>query len=111
MKKKGAATMNSMQYVHEQSIAYKRTFSNMIEKEWGYIFYNEENPLHYDANHAHINQSPVQPEVVYNEVLEFFRSKHLPPRYYIYNSKECETFRDFLLNKGWQFEAFENAIQ
>ncbi|MBP1944039.1 GNAT superfamily N-acetyltransferase [Bacillus luteolus] len=103
--------MVSMQYVQEQSIAYKKTFSNMIEKEWGYLFYNEENPLHYDANHAHLNKSPVQPEVVYNQVLGFFRSRHLPPRYYIYNVEECEAIIEFLLAKGWQFETFKNAIQ
>lgn len=103
--------MNFMQYVHEQSIAYKKTFSNMIEKEWGYLFYNQENPLHYDANHAQIIHNPAQPEAVYHEVLGFFRGKHLPPRYYIYNVKECEPFTEFLIKNGWQYETFKNAVQ
>lgn len=33
-------------------IAYVSSFATRVERRWGYLFYNENQPNYYDANHA-----------------------------------------------------------
>ncbi|MFD1735937.1 hypothetical protein ACFSCX_05100 [Bacillus salitolerans] len=47
--------MDYTQQIEELAFAYLQSFSNRIDKEWGILFYQEEQPMYYDANHAHIN--------------------------------------------------------
>ena len=55
--------------------------SKVEKKPYGKIFYNEENPLSHDSNHAIINEN-ANYEVAIKEVKDFYYSRNLTPRVY-----------------------------
>lgn len=51
----------------------------------GSIFCNESNPDYYDANHAHVSVVSLNPQMIIDEVVHFYKTKNIVPRFYIYN--------------------------
>ncbi|RXI95583.1 GNAT family N-acetyltransferase [Anaerobacillus alkaliphilus] len=97
--------------VLELDIAYLSTFTNKIITDWGYIFYNEDQPMYYDANHAHIYDVPANPTAVIEEVLQFFQTKNIPPRFYLYNLKNQEQLLETLKDYQFKIEEFISPVQ
>ncbi|PEB52333.1 GNAT family N-acetyltransferase, partial [Bacillus pseudomycoides] len=75
--------MTSLKNVLELDFAYLETFTSRIEKSWGSIFCNENNPYYYDANHAHVSVVSLNPQVIVDEVVHFYKTKNIVPRFYI----------------------------
>lgn len=92
-------------------IAYVSSFANKIERSWGYLFYNENQPDYYDANHAHISAYEGDFEKIIKEVITFYEKKNIIPRFYLSNYEGQEGFVDSLKQKGFGFEEFESPIQ
>ncbi len=92
-------------------IAYVSSFATRVERRWGYLFYNENQPNYYDANHAHISTYNGHFEEIINEVITFYKEKNLIPRFYLSNYEGQSKFLEILKNKGFSFEEFESSIQ
>lgn len=91
--------------------AFLETFTNRSETTWGSIFYNENQPVSYDSNHAHISEEPANPELVIVEVINFFNFKNIIPRFYIYNIDEQKDLLSELKSRGFRYEEFISPVQ
>jgi GNAT superfamily N-acetyltransferase len=91
--------------------AYIETFTNRVDTTWGAIFCNENQPVHYDSNHAHISQPPVEPRLVINEVINFYTAKNIIPRFYVYNVEEQQHLLSELKNRGFKYEELPIPVQ
>jgi GNAT superfamily N-acetyltransferase len=97
--------------VVELDIAYLDTFTNRIDTNWGYLFHNEAQPSYYDANHAHILEVPANPKAVIEEVIQFYKNKNLPPRFYIYDPENQSELIQELHNHGFKYEELISPVQ
>lgn len=77
--------MNNLEEIFNLDFTYLSSFTQCLDREWGIFFYNEQQPDYYDANHAHIDRFVEKPDEVIKEVLSFYQSRGLVPRFYIYN--------------------------
>ncbi|PEO38632.1 GNAT family N-acetyltransferase, partial [Bacillus pseudomycoides] len=103
--------MTSLKNVLELDFAYLETFTSRIEKSWGSIFYNENNPCYYDANHAHVSVVSLNPQMIVDEVVHFYKTKNIVPRFYIYNLDMQEKLISELQIKNFGFEELISPIQ
>ncbi|WP_409296499.1 GNAT family N-acetyltransferase [Peribacillus sp. SCS-26] len=103
--------MDSLKEVVEMDLSYLEAFSTRTDREWGSLFCNEEQPQYYDANHAHIS-GPVQDgQAVIEEVKEFYRSRGIIPRFYLYNLELQQEFIAQLRAEGFGFEELASPVQ
>ena len=61
--------MSRLQEIIKLDFAYLETFTNRTDTDWGTLFCAKTQPAYYDANHAHINHSCDDPQVVIDEVV------------------------------------------
>jgi len=98
-------------YIEALDIAYVSSFAKKAERSWGILFYNENQPNYYDANHAYISTYGDDFDEIINEVIAFYERKNIIPRFYLSNYEGQEKFVDKLKKKGFGFEEFESPIQ
>ncbi|PGY06812.1 GNAT family N-acetyltransferase [Bacillus sp. AFS031507] len=103
--------MDILHKILELDFAYLDTFTNRMDTSWGSIFYNEDQPAYYDANHAHIIQVPENPEAVIEEVLHFYTDRNLAPRFYIYDFEKQARFIEALQTYQFQTESLVSPVQ
>jgi len=103
--------MELFQKVQELDIAYLDTFTNRLNKDWGYIFYNQDQPNYYDANHAHLNEGQLEFDRIIHEVLDFYQSHNIIPRFYLHNSEKQARFLEKLTSCNFQYEELTSPIQ
>lgn len=98
---------------HETDLFYLESFSTKETRPWGALFWNTDNPMYYDANHADIFSPINEPEqaAVVEEVIAFYREKQLIPRFYLYDSERHQSFIGLLMKKGFFFEELESPVQ
>jgi GNAT superfamily N-acetyltransferase len=106
----GEAQMN-LQDILELDFEYLTSFTNSLERPWGTLFYNVEQPVYFDANHAHVDKINENPGEMIDEVLDFYTSKNLMPRFYIYNLEEQLNLFSALEEKGFKVEELESPVQ
>jgi N-acetylglutamate synthase-like GNAT family acetyltransferase len=92
-------------------LAYVSSFATKVETSWGCLFYNEEQPNYYDANHAYISTYNGHYEEIIDEVISFYEKKQLIPRFYLSQYEGQENFINALKQKGFGFEEFDCPIQ
>jgi N-acetylglutamate synthase-like GNAT family acetyltransferase len=97
--------------VLELDIAYLDTFTNRINRDWGYLFYNEAQPSYYDANHAQIVDVPAKPKAIIEEVIQFYKNKNLSPRFYIYDPENQTNLLQELPIYGFKYEELISPVQ
>lgn len=103
--------MEMLTKILEMEFAYLDTFSKRIDTKWGSLFCNENNPTYYSANHAHVRQSVEDPQQVIEEVVMFFRSKEIIPRFYIYGIEQHQSFFNALLSSNFRIEELVSPVQ
>ncbi|MEH6942866.1 GNAT family N-acetyltransferase [Bacillus sp. JJ722] len=91
--------------------AYLETFTNRKDTAWGTLFCNEEQPNYYDANHAHIHECCNNPELVMNEVVSYYKSKGIIPRFYMYNIDQQQELISYLIENHFDFEELVAPVQ
>lgn len=91
--------------------AYLETFTKRIETFWGSIFCNESQPDYYDANHAHISEATNHPKLVIDEVMNFYSTRNIIPRFYIYNLESQQEFIDELKLNHFGYEELISPVQ
>ncbi|WNF25187.1 GNAT family N-acetyltransferase [Mesobacillus jeotgali] len=95
----------------ELEFAYLATFTTRTDRDWGFLFLNENQPVYYDANHAHIRKEVNHPEKVVDEVISFYQAKKIIPRFYIYNPAEQPDLLRELRSRGFGYEELATPVQ
>ena len=103
--------MHKLEDIMQLDIDYINEFSEMERCPEGVFFYNKEMPMYYDANHAHIWKRVEQAETFLTNVKQFYLSKGLIPRMYLYNVEENHHCVEALSSHGFQYESFTDDIQ
>ncbi len=105
--------MDFVRIVCENDIEMKKTFSMMEQRSWGYLFCHAENPLHYDANHAHLHTAPDPEQIdeIVREVVAFYSEKKIIPRFYLYGQKDNHALLDSLQHHQFRLESFQTPVQ
>ncbi|UII54341.1 GNAT family N-acetyltransferase [Cytobacillus spongiae] len=103
--------MVSFEKVHEMELVYLESLSKRMELEWGSLFVDSEQPNYYDANHAHITKAVEHPSRIIAFVKEFYQSKGLIPRFYIYNLEKQTNLLKELKFHHFKVEEFISPVQ
>lgn len=90
---------------------YLETVSHRMDTSWGTLFYNENQPNYYDSNHAHIIDKCLHPQSVVDEVISYYQSKKLIPRFYIYNIESQQNLINELKTRNFGYEELVSPIQ
>ena len=97
--------------VFSLDFAYFETFTKRIDTSWGSIFCNESQPNYYDANHAHISEAIDNPKLIIEEVKNFYNTRKIIPRFYIYNLDAHQELVDQLKLNHFGFEELISPVQ
>lgn len=103
--------MTNLKDIFSLDFAYLETFSKRKDTTWGSIFYNESQPDYYDANHAHISEVVTTPQAVIDEVKDFYQSRNIIPRFYLYNLDNQQPFSEQLKLNHFGFEELISPVQ
>lgn len=103
--------MDHLEKIFNLNFAYLTSFTQFVEQEWGIIFFNEEQPDYYDANHAHIYRMVEKPDEVIKEVFSFYQTRGLLPRFYIYNLDVQGGFISQLRDNQFGYEELISPVQ
>lgn len=103
--------MNRLNEIFDLDFAYLETFTTRTDMGWGSLFCNENQPDYYDANHAHIRNFYPEPQVVIDEVVHFYQTEGLIPRFYLYNLDEQRELIAQLKANHFGFEELVSPIQ
>ena len=103
--------MTNIQDIFKLDFAYLETFTTRTDTDWGSMFCNENQPSYYDANHAHIDQVCEQPQLVIDQVMNFYQSKKIIPRFYVYNLEAQQELINLLKLNHFGFEEFISPVQ
>jgi len=81
-------------------------FTNREQREYGILYYNTDNPLSYDSNHAHILNLERDIDAAIRDIIDFYRSKHLTPRVYCsFVDNELDILSEYLTAHGFKTES------
>ncbi|MGC5323946.1 GNAT family N-acetyltransferase [Brevibacillus sp. SYSU BS000544] len=103
--------MDMLLKIIELDFAYLDTFSKRVDTEWGSLFCNEKNPLYYDANHAHVHRLIQDPVQVVDEVITFYQSRGIFPRFYIYDIDQHQALLAELRARQFGIEELVAPVQ
>ncbi|MCL6570868.1 MAG: GNAT family N-acetyltransferase [Bacillus sp. (in: Bacteria)] len=103
--------MTLLQEVITLDFAYLKTFTKRKDTTWGSLFYNEYQPTYYDANHAHISEPCDNPQVVIDEVISFYQSRKIIPRFFIYNVEIQQNLLSALKGRNFSNEELISPVQ
>lgn len=92
-------------------LSYYEAFSNRIDTSWGTLFCNENQPNYYSSNHAHIMNECNDPQSVIEEVIKFYQSKNIVPRFYIYNLEIQQNIISELKLRNFGYEEIISPVQ
>jgi N-acetylglutamate synthase-like GNAT family acetyltransferase len=103
--------MLSLRNILSLDFAYLETFTKRTDTTWGSLFCNESQPTYYDANHAHINNSCDNPQLIIDEVVSYYESRKIIPRFYIYNLDTQQNLITKLKLNSFGFEELISPVQ
>ncbi|AKG05301.1 GNAT family N-acetyltransferase [Salimicrobium jeotgali] len=103
--------MELKEQIEELEFALLQSFSHKRDCPWGSLFWNEDQPDYYDANHAHVKEEPDHPEQVIDEVTSFYGTMNIVPRFYLDNAERLENFVGLLKKRGFRYESYSQPVQ
>lgn len=103
--------MNRLNEIFDLDFAYLETFTTRTDTDWGSLFCNENQPDYFDANHAHIRHAYKDPHIVIDEVIHFYQTKGLIPRFYIYDLEVQQELISKLKAHHFGFEELTSPVQ
>ncbi len=96
--------MVNLAQICRAEVALYSALADVVERPWGLLFYNTDNPSHYDANHAMILDWESDLAAIADEVSAFYRGKGLVPRFYgTFGADEVTRLAPILLPRGFHF--------
>lgn len=102
--------MNLLKIYREEDL-FPREFTVFAERQYGLLFYNENNKDSYDANHAIIFKNKINDLAkTLEDITEFYRGKGVGPTIYqsITNDGYFESIREELASHGYDVYGEEN---
>lgn len=94
----------NMNRMLETELHYPQRFTNMTQKNYGMLFWNEGNKASHDSNHAVITDH-LGPEAFVRDIDFFYKTKGIQPRIYqSFKANELEKLRPALENHGFHIE-------
>ena len=91
------------QQMFNLDIALSRLFSQVEERPYGLLFYNEDNPGHHTANSARRIRAD-DPEAVIEQIIAFYRVRRLRPRIKVNDGSEPADLAARLEARGFVVE-------
>jgi len=93
-----------------QELTFYESFTNRLDAGFGIIYYNLDNPLSHDSNHAHILRIGERPGEALQEIKRFYNSRGLTPRIYpSFVDNELEILRPHLESEGFTISIFDSV--
>ena len=84
-------------------------FTHVVDKPYGRLFYNPDNPLSNDSNHALILRLDVDLDRAVEDVAEFYQGIGITPRVYpAFRAGELDILRPVLTRHGFECEEYVN---
>jgi len=82
---------------------FPELFAKKITKEYGFIYYNDENKGSYDSNHAILFPDCITNLAnVLDDITQFYLDKNITPRIYqLFINRYFETNKEIFINKGY----------
>ena len=97
--------MIDIEQLRRCEIEYFRSFTDVVSTSYGLLFFNVDNPLSYDSNHAVILRQERGLARAVDDIVRFYREKRLVPRIYpSYQPEELARLRPVLEEKGFVVE-------
>lgn len=92
-------------------IEFPKVFTNFICKEYGMLFYNENNKTSHDSNHAVLYSDKIENlDDVLDQISEFYKKKDITPRiYHLYENGFLEQNRQCFIKHGYKIEVYGNC--
>lgn len=100
-----------LQDIIKLDFAYLDSFTSRTDTAWGSLFYNERQPTYFDANHAHISELYVNAQLIIDEVVHFYETKKIIPRFYMYDLDKQQDLIFSLKLSGFRFEELISPVQ
>jgi ribosomal protein S18 acetylase RimI-like enzyme len=70
----------SMNDLIDNEIHFPKDFADSVVKDYGIFYYNTDNPLSWDSNHAVITDLKADMDIAFQEILAFYNEKNITPR-------------------------------
>lgn len=94
----------SMNRLIETELRYPQRFSNMVNKSYGLVFFNEGNKASHESNHAVITDY-IEVESSIRDVEDFYKGKGINPRFsHALRANDLEIMSPALAKHGYQIE-------
>lgn len=100
-----------VQDILQLDYAYLETFTTRTDTIWGSFFCNEHQPSYYDANHAHVSEACENPQTIIEEVISFYETRQLVPRFYLYNLDSLQNLIASLKENHFGYEELISPVQ
>ncbi len=103
--------MFDIEQMFQRETTYYEAFTNKKLIDFGYIFYNPDNPRSHDSNHAHILNIRENPGGAIQEIKHFYTNAGIVPRvYHSFVDNELDILKPFLEEKGFRIEIFNSTF-
>lgn len=100
-----------LQDIMKLNFAYIESFTKRTDTTWGSLFCNERQPIYYDANHAHISVTSTNSQIIIDEVVSYYESKKIIPRFYLYDLDNQRDFISTLKLNNFGYEELISPVQ
>ena len=97
----------TLQKIFTEEDLFPREVTSFEKRDYGFLFYNEQNKDSYDSNHALIYKNKISDiKFVLKEIIDFYTKKNITPNIYesIFDDGYFEQIKNELENFG--FETF-----
>lgn len=100
--------MNIKEKILRAENEFPNTFASYIKKDYGILFYNDNNKKSHDSNHAVLHTDKISDiEYVLRDIKEFYLSKGITPRVYQpFVTGYFKNHREILGNLGYGIEVY-----
>jgi len=103
--------MPDLKEMLKNEISFCESFSQMMETDYGALYFNPQNPQSHDSNHAHILHLDADLEAVVQDIIRFYRGRNLIPRIYAsFVDHELEILKPMLTEQGFKFKIEKNTF-
>lgn len=104
--------MKTIDYMNDDLIKtellFPKIFSNYEERDWGILFYNENNKTSHDSNHCVVFETNIT-DLLLEDIKSFYQEKQITPRiYHPFINGYLHKNRDLLINHGFNIEVNHN---
>jgi len=102
--------MISLEQMYACEIRFPWRFTEVAERDYGWLFHNADNPLSHDSNHAVILRLDGDLDAVLADITAFYRRISVVPRVYPgFRPGEMDLLRPVLERHGYRFDVYDDT--